>query len=48
MTYIIKCMLIPMHGLPSLTFQQHITYGIMNGHVNACSWHQSKKTSMKP
>jgi len=37
--YTIKCMFIPMHGLPSLTFQQHNTYGIMNEHVNACSCH---------
>ena len=34
MAYIIKCMFIPMHGLPLLTFQQHSTYGIINGYVN--------------
>ena len=40
-------MFIPIHGLPSLTFQQHGTYGIMNGHMNACSCHQKQETNIK-
>ena len=37
--YIIKCMFIPMHDLPFLTFQQHNIYDIMYEHVNACIKH---------
>ena len=41
--YIIKCMFIPMHNLPLLTFQQHSTYGIIYGYVTACLWHQDER-----
>ena len=41
--YIIKCIFIPMHDLPLLNFQQHSTYGIISGHVNACLWHQDER-----
>ena len=43
--YIIKCMFIPMHDLPLLTFQQHNTYGIMYKHMNVCTCYQNKENN---
>ena len=37
-----------MQGLPLLTFWKNSTYGIMNGHVNACSWYHKQKINIKP
>ena len=37
-----------MNDLPLFTLQQHNTYGIMDEHVNACSWYQSKKQAWNP
>ena len=37
-----------MHDLLLLTLQQLNTYGIMHGHVNACSLYLTKKQEMKP
>ena len=38
-----RCVFMSKHDLPLLTLQHLSTHGIMNGHVNVCSCHQSKK-----
>ena len=44
----LKCMFIPMHVLPCLPHYITAPMALMNGHVNACSWHRARNIRENP